>query len=89
MEYDIDIDKYNYVDKFEINGIDADVYDFGERKNEALNPPRKGWWSEYFEPKEATKKVLETYKITQAEYTELCEFLVANLRMIDHEICAE
>jgi len=61
---------------FRINGIDAEVNDFGthcDRSPETAEP--YGCGDMRFEPKPSSKVILKKYKITQKEYDEVCHKL--------------
>ena len=65
---------------FEINGINADYEDFGEKED------RNPWGAEdyccgdmRFEGKRPTTEILEKYKITIDEYNEICDLLEEKL----------
>lgn len=67
---------YCYLRIFRINNIDASEVDFGCHKDtspEEAEPYCCG--NMQFIPKESTEEVLSKYKITQAEYEQICEEL--------------
>ena len=57
-------------DEFEINGVKADEYDFGDKEDECpSNAPEDGGCGNMtFTTKEPTEAVLRKYKITKEEY---------------------
>ena len=61
---------------FEINGIKAYSYDFGTQEDIAPDDAYPYCCGDMqFIPKESTPKVLNKYRITQAEYEQICEEL--------------
>ena len=61
---------------FEINGVSADSYDFGEQYDHIRENAEDYACSDMrFERKASTDEVLEKYKITEAEYQEIAEKL--------------
>jgi hypothetical protein len=66
--------------KFKINGISADKDDFGE--NHDHNPEDAepyGCGNMQFTAKSAEERILKKYKISPAEYKEICDKLEASL----------
>jgi len=66
--------------EFKINGIDADVDDFGEKNDEApeLAEPY-GCGNMQFKGKPSTEEVLKKYEITEKEYQEIVSKLEGGL----------
>lgn len=71
---------------FRINGIDADVDDFGERIRGG--DCFENTCSQKFEHKLPTDEVLAKYGITLSEYSEVCEELSDKLRVIGCGMCS-
>lgn len=66
---------------FRINGIDAEDDEFGDKEDKAHEYAEEygGCGNMQFESKPATKGVLDKYKITQEEYTEIANKLESGL----------
>ena len=67
---------YCYLPIFEINGATANVDDFGTQED--IEPDTEYKYccgNMQFIPKESTVEVLNKYKITQAEYEQICKEL--------------
>lgn len=67
---------YCYMRTFVINGIEATVEDFGTQVDEEPDEENPYCCGDMqFIPKESTVEVLNKYKITQAEYEQICKEL--------------
>ncbi len=68
---------YCYMRTFVINGIEALTDDFGTQFD--TDPPERDFYygcgNMQFIPKKSTTEVLDKYKITQAEYEQICKEL--------------
>lgn len=76
-------------EKFVINGVFADVGDFGCKED--LNPedaPDYGCGNMSFVPRLPTKAVLDRYSITVDEYQSICEKLADGLHFGRCSWCA-
>jgi hypothetical protein len=71
---------------FTINGIEACMEDFGETV--LRGSCMEDGCSCKFQAGEATKEVLEKYKITQEEYDEICEELESKLYVSSCGLCS-
>ena len=59
-----------------MNGVTADYNDFGEKDDMASDEAEDYCCGDMrFERREATADILEKYKITEVEYSEICEKL--------------
>jgi hypothetical protein len=64
------------LERFIINGIDADLSDFGETEDmDAANAEEYACENRQFVPEMPTDEVLAKYKINLADYKEICERL--------------
>lgn len=62
--------------KFEINGIRADIDDFGYKEDlDPQNAPDYGCGNMSFVSRPSTCKVLDKYRITADEYNQICDQL--------------
>lgn len=67
-------------DIFEINGIEADYNDFGEKRDSLpVSPYSYMCENMHFTPKPATQSVLNKYKIDVAEYADIASQLEEKL----------
>lgn len=58
---------------FEVNGVTADYNDFGEKDDMASDEAEDYCCGDMrFERKKSTVDILEKYKITEGEYSEIC-----------------
>lgn len=73
--------------EFTVNGIDADLDDFGE-KNLFDGSCMDSECGCEFIPKEPTVGVLIKYRITEAEYKRVCEELSDELYVCDCGCCS-
>ena len=66
---------------FIINGIDADVDDFGEKYDRGSDDDVEDYacGNMQFTRIQSTKEILEKYKITEIEYSEICYQLEVGL----------
>ena len=65
---------------FEINGVRADSYDFGDQYDASPETAEPyGCGNMVFCPKPATEEVLQKYKISVTEYGEVCSELQEKL----------
>lgn len=71
---------------FFVNGITADEYDFGNM-NFDYSDVDLGCTGVQFIPKKSTPEVLEKYKITKADYKDICEILMKKLDVGDCGWC--
>ena len=68
------------LEKFRINGIKADIYDFGYTYDaDSDNAPDYGCGNRIFERYPPTKDTLEKYNITRDEYETICDELTTAL----------
>ena len=79
---------YCCTEKFEINGIEAEYEDFGEKRdNDAENAPEYGCGDMQFFPQNSTEKILKKYDISEEEYQEICEKLEKGLSFGNCSYC--
>lgn len=65
-----------YTEKFEINGVDASIDDFGDTwDHDKDHAPEHGCGNMKFEPKRASSELLAKYKITIEEFYEICDLI--------------
>lgn len=65
---------------FEINGIEADYEDFGEKRDlDPKNRPYYGCGNMAFVPKDPTEEILNKYNISVYDYDEICDKLETHL----------
>jgi hypothetical protein len=66
-------DSYCSLKQFEINGVEADYEDFGEKDDhDKENAADYCCGNMKFESKRVTDEILNKYKITAEEYCEIC-----------------
>lgn len=71
---------YCYTREFVINGVDADIDDFGEKYDHAPElAPACGCGNMMFESKPPTQKILDKYHISAGEYSKVCGRLETGL----------
>lgn len=70
------VDSYCGLRDFEINDIEADYDDFGEKRDhDRENAEDYGCGNMRFDSKPLTKDILDKYGITETEYYEICNDL--------------
>lgn len=73
---------------FQINGIDANVDDFGTMMDcDPLNAPPYGCGDRRFLRSASTQDVLDRYRIDEDEYGEICDALNSEMRVGQCEMC--
>jgi hypothetical protein len=78
-------------DIFIINGVDANLYDFGEKRLLPMTSENpygdRGCGGVRFIRKDSTEKILSEYSITKQEYEEVCDILEDELYQGECKMC--